>query len=147
MSGGSRILGVDYGRRRVGIAVSDPTGIIATGVGVLERTGRIAEEVARMAVELGAGSVVVGMPLTLRGGKGVMAREVEEFIADLVRACGLPVVAVDERFTSATAADTLIELGVPRKKRREKGRIDAMAAALILQDYLDSRGAGRGSRG
>jgi putative holliday junction resolvase len=134
-----RFLGVDYGRKRVGIAVSDPLGVIARGVGVLERRRTLASEVCRMASELGAGTVVVGMPFTLKGGKGEMALEVEAFIAELQRTCGLAVVTVDERFTSATAADTLIEMGVPKMKRREKGRIDTMAAALILQDFLDNR--------
>jgi putative Holliday junction resolvase len=134
-----RVLGVDYGRRRVGIAVSDPLGVIASGVAVLARTPALAAEVCRMAAGFGAGTVVVGLPLTLRGGKGEMALEVEAFIGELQQACGVEVVTVDERFTSATAADTLIEMGVPKMKRRQKGRIDSMAAALILQDYLDNR--------
>ena len=139
MPDGGRFLGIDYGRKRVGIAVSDPLGIIARGVGVLERKPSLAAEVCRMAAELGAQTLVVGMPLMLRGGKGEMALEVEAFIAELEGECGLPVVTVDERFTSAAAADTVLQMGVPRKKRRDKGRLDAMAAALILQDFLDSR--------
>jgi putative Holliday junction resolvase len=134
-----RILGVDYGRRRVGIAVSDPLGIIARGVGVLARTPGLAGEVCRMAAGFGAGTVVVGMPFTLRGEKGEMALEVEAFIVELRRACGLAVVTVDERFTSATAAGTLLEMRVPKMKRRRKGTLDSMAAALILQDFLDNR--------
>ncbi len=136
-----RILGVDYGRRRVGIAVSDPLGIIARGVTVLERTGTLAADICRIAAEFDAVTVVVGMPLTLRGEKGPIALEVEEFIAALGRTCGLSVVAVDERFTSATARSTQLEMGVPMKKRRVKSDIDRMAAALILQDYLDHRSA------
>ncbi len=140
MDGAPRVLGVDYGRKRVGIAVSDPLGIIARGVTVIERTKNLAADVCGIATELGAGSVVVGMPLTLDGGKGEMAREVEDFITALERVCGLPVIAVDERFSSSRARSTQIEMGVPRKKRRVKTEIDRMAAALILQDYLDSRG-------
>jgi len=147
MPGGGRVLGVDYGRRRVGIAVSDPLGVIARPLKVLARTASLAAEVGRTAAELGAGTVVVGLPLTLRGEKGGMALEVEAFVDELRRACGLEVVTVDERFTSATAADTMIEMGVPMKKRREKGRIDAMAAALILQDFLDNRPGSTGSTG
>jgi putative Holliday junction resolvase len=139
MPAGGRILGVDYGRARVGIAVSDPLGIIARGVGVLARTPGLAGEVCRMAEEFGAGTVVVGMPFTLRGEKGEMAVEVDAFIAGLQRACGLAVVTVDERFTSATAAGTLLEMRVPKMKRRRKGTLDSMAAALILQDFLDNR--------
>ncbi len=134
-----RILGVDYGRRRVGIAVSDPLGLIARGVTVLGRTGTLVADVCRIAAEFDAATVVVGMPLTLSGGRGEMALEVEEFIARLGRACGLRVIAVDERFTSAEARSTQLAMGVPKKKRRVKGDIDRMAAAIILQDYLDHR--------
>ncbi|HLF15314.1 MAG TPA: Holliday junction resolvase RuvX [Bacteroidota bacterium] len=136
-----RVLGIDYGRRRVGIAVSDPLGIIARGVTVLERTRTLAADICRLAAELGAGTLVVGMPLTLRGTKGEIAAEVEEFIAALERTCGLPVIAVDERFSSSRARSTQFKMGVPKKKRRIKTDIDRMAAALILQDYLDRRSA------
>jgi putative Holliday junction resolvase len=139
-----RVLGIDYGRARVGIAVSDPLGIVARGVTVLTRTGSLVADVCRIAAELGAGTLVVGMPLTLRGTKGEIAAEVEEFIAALRRECGLPVIAVDERFSSSRAEATMIDMGVPRKKRRVKGEVDRIAAALILQDYLD-RGAGPGA--
>lgn len=137
-----RVLGIDYGRVRVGIAVSDPLGIIARGVTVLKRTASLVEDVCRLAAELEAVTLVVGMPLTLRGTGGEIAAEVEEFIGALRKECGLPVIAVDERFSSSRAEATLIEMGVPKKKRRVKSEVDRMAAALILQDYLDrQRGA------
>ena len=69
----------------------------------------------------------------------------EAFVAELERDCGLPVTTVDERFSSRAATDTNLEMGVPKMKRRDKGRIDAMAAALILQDYLDDRPGPTGS--
>ena len=141
MEAAPRVLGIDYGRRRVGIAVSDPLGIIARGVTVLERTKTLVADICRIAAELGAGTVVVGMPLTLRGTKGEIAREVDEFIGALQRDCGLPVIAVDERFSSSEARSTQLKMGVPQKKRRVKSDIDLMAAALILQDYLDRKGA------
>lgn len=136
-----RILGIDYGRKRVGVAVSDPTGILATGVTVLERTRALAADVCRIAAELGATAVVVGLPLTLRGERGPMAREVQRFVDELGSACGLPVVTVDERFTSAEARETRIAMGVPRRKRRSREDVDRMAAAIILQGYLDDRSA------
>ncbi len=116
MEAAPRVLGIDYGRRRVGIAVSDPLGIIARGVTVLERTKTLVADVCRIAAELGAGTVVVGMPLTLRGTKGEIAREVDEFIGALQRDCGLPVIAVDERFSSSEARSTQFKMGVPQKK-------------------------------
>ncbi len=147
MPGAPRVLGIDYGRRRVGIAVSDPLGIIARGVTTLERTKTLAADICRIAAELGAETLVVGMPLTLNGARGEIAEDVEEFIAALERTCGLPVIAVDESFSSSRARSTQIDMGVPRKKRRVKTEIDRMAAAIILQDYLDSRSApGDGAR-
>ena len=126
-----RILGVDYGRRRVGIAVSDPLGIIARGVTVLERTGTLAADICRIAAEFDAVTVVVGMPLTLRGEKGPIALEVEEFIAARAHL---------RTPSSQSTSDS------PRRRpgrRSPDGRadeeapgeedIDRMAAALILQ--------------
>jgi putative Holliday junction resolvase len=138
-NGAPRVLGIDYGRKRVGVAVSDPLGVIARGVTVLERTATLVPEICAIAAGLGARTLVVGMPFMPRGTKGTMAREVEEFIAALERSCGLPVVAVDERFSSSRAQETRIAMGVPRKKRRNRADVDMMAAALILQDYLDER--------
>jgi len=138
MQPGKRILGIDYGRRRVGIALSDPTRVLARGLTVLGNGKTLIPDICRIIAEEEVGEVVVGLPLTLRGEKGEMALEVERFISRLGGACGVPVVPFDERHSSAGALSSMIDMGVPRKKRRDRGAIDRVAAALILQAYLDS---------
>ncbi len=140
----TRILGVDYGRKRVGIALSDPMNIIARGLTVLENGRTLIPKICGIAGREGVREIVVGLPLTLRGERGGMATEVEGFIERLRAACGLPVVAFDERHTSASALTSMIEMGVPRKKRSAKGAVDRVASAIILQAYLDELGSGRG---
>jgi putative Holliday junction resolvase len=135
---GGRILGVDYGRRRVGIAISDPTNVLARGLTVLENNGTLIPKICAIISSEGVGEVV-GLPLTRRGEKGEMAIEVERFMVRLGAACGLPVTGFDERHSSTSALSSMIEMGVPKKKRR-RGEIDRVASALILQSYLDSLG-------
>jgi putative Holliday junction resolvase len=135
---GRRILGVDYGRKRVGIALSDPLNIVARGLTFIENGKGLIPEICGIIAREHVEEVVVGMPLTLRGEKGEMAAEVERFIDRLAAACGLPVVPFDERHSSTGALSSMIEMGVPRKKRRVRGEIDRVAAALILQSYLDT---------
>jgi putative Holliday junction resolvase len=138
VTGKRRIIGIDYGTVRIGVAISDPLNIVARTLRVVpngpDAIGEIAAEVARFDV----GLVVVGFPVSLDGGRGTLAAEVEEFSAGLAAAAGVPVEHVDESFTSEMAKRSLIEAGVPRKKRREKGAVDAVASALILQHYLDT---------
>jgi len=134
----SRILGIDYGARRIGIAVTDPLRIIAKGIAVLENTPGVLDELRRLIEEYAVTEVVVGMPYTLQGEIGPKAKEVEQFIARLEKELHLQVKRFDERFTSRAAQETMIAMGVRRKKRRIKGNIDMMAAALILQEYLES---------
>jgi len=137
---GTRILGIDYGSKRIGIAVSDPLNIIARGVTVLPNTPKMIEEIKRMAEEFGVEKIVVGIPYNLKGRKDSMAEEVEGFIRLLASELKVEIVRQDERFTSRTARQTLLEMNVGKMKRRSKGRIDEMASALILQGYLDRTG-------
>jgi putative Holliday junction resolvase len=135
----SRILAIDYGTRRIGIAVSDPLQIIARGVTTIDHTAKAVERICAFVREFEAGIIVVGMPLTLRGEKGRSATDAEAFAGQLKEAAGVDVVFWDERFSSQTAHETLLKMGVGKKARRSKERIDEMAAAIILQGYLDSR--------
>ena len=122
-----KVLALDYGRARTGIAVSDPTGTIARPVGVVERArteqglARLAELIAEHEVE----RVVVGLPLTLRGERGEQARETEDFIETLAGVTDVPVTAFDERFTTDLAEQT----PAPAAE-------DARAAAHLLSSYL-----------
>jgi putative holliday junction resolvase len=122
-----KVLALDYGRARTGVAVSDPTGTIARPVGVVERA-RTEQGLARLAeliVRNKAERVVVGLPLTLRGERGEQARETEEFIEALARVTDVPVVPFDERFTTDLAEQTPAEAAE-----------DARAAAHLLSSYL-----------
>lgn len=131
-----RILAVDWGERRIGIAVSDALGILATGLPTLEIRGE-AEAVARVADTIRtmeADSVVVGLPLTLAGEKGEAALAAERFAARLREVSNVPVVLHDERLTSAMAERRMRERG--EKSRGRKGKVDEGAAVVLLEGWL-----------
>ncbi|MDX1389421.1 MAG: Holliday junction resolvase RuvX [Acidobacteriota bacterium] len=137
-----RILGLDLGDVRVGLALSDPLGITAQPAGTLDRKGGppLVERIRSLVAEHGVTRIVVGRPLLLSGAVGERAAE-SEAVARQLRAV-LPDVEVelwDERLTTAEAERVMIAADVSRKKRRSK--IDTLAAVLILQSYMDARGA------
>ena len=134
-----RILGVDFGLQRIGIAVSDPMNIIAQGVRVIQHTPNAVQEIKRLADDYDADVIVVGLPLNLQGNKGLMAETAGKFIAELKHVTGREIVPWDERFTSKSAKDTLLMMGTSKKQRRNKEQIDLLASAIILQGYLDRR--------
>lgn len=135
-----RILGIDFGSRRVGISLSDPLQIIAQPYDTLQNDSKIFRTLCTIIENENVGLVIVGMPLNLKGEKGQKAQEVELFINRLTEATTTEVVRWDERFTTSIAQQTLLDMGTKRQERRtKKGRVDAMAAAIILQSYLDSR--------
>lgn len=123
-----KVLALDYGRARTGVAVSDPTGTIARPVGVVERAGteRGLAELAALVRKYEVEHVVVGLPLTLRGEHGEQARETELFMEALAAAVGVPVVPFDERFTTDLAEQMA---GADAEQ-------DARAAAHLLSSYL-----------
>ena len=136
-----RALGADVGERRIGLAVSDPSGLIASPLAVLRRAegdDAVGEIVAR-ADELGAKVIVVGMPVDLRGELGVAAQRIAEFVEALRARSPVPVETWDERLTSAAAARAMREAGLT--ERDQRGQVDKVAAALILQSWLDKRRA------
>ncbi len=138
----ARLLGVDFGERRVGLALSDPTGTIARPLPTLKRRrGKRppVAPVARLVEENDVEEIVVGLPLTLEGEDSEWTREVRDFGEKLAERTGRPVAFQDERMTSVRAERAVRSLGLPKQKREEKERIDAAAAVLILQAYLDSR--------
>lgn len=127
-----RVLALDYGRARTGVAISDPSGTLARPFGVVERaaTPRGLEEIAAIARREAAGRLVVGLPLTLKGERGEQARETERFVEALRAVLDLPVETFDERFTSVLA-----EREEPRSGAT--GSVDARAAAHLLSTYLE----------
>ncbi|GGJ12001.1 putative pre-16S rRNA nuclease [Alicyclobacillus cellulosilyticus] len=136
-----RILAVDYGQARIGLALSDPTGMVAQALAVLPRRSdaEAAAEVARLAQDHGVERIVVGLPRNMDGSEGETAARCRRFARQLTAASGLPVEMYDERLTTAAAERMLVAADVGRRKRRQV--LDAVAATLLLQGYLDARRA------
>lgn len=134
------VLGVDYGRRRVGLAVTDREEIICTPLATLQvkSAGDAVQQCARMVAEQGAGLVVVGMPINMDGSIGPKAKETEAFVTALRQAVPCEVNTWDERLSTVTAEDALLEAGLTRGKRR--ARVDKVAAQVILRSFLDEGG-------
>lgn len=135
----SRILGVDYGGRRIGLALSDPLWIIAKPFKVIDRkkTEDYLSAILEIAKENDVERIVVGVPLTLRGEHSQQTEIVNKFIEELFSVGKIRVIPIDERLSSVAAKLSLREQGV--KTGHEKGRVDETAAAIILQEYLDSQ--------
>jgi putative Holliday junction resolvase len=134
-----RVLGIDFGERRIGIAISDPGGTFALPHGALGRSDDASaiRALAALAREEGIGRIVVGEPLRADGSAGSAARRARSFARKLAAETGLPVETIDETLTSRAADERLAEAGVPAAKRA--GRRDALAAQLLLQEALDRR--------
>lgn len=119
----------------MGLALSDPLGLTATPLAVVDRTIAL-EEIARLAQIHDVGTIVVGLPTSLGGGEGRSAADARSLGDQLTRATTAEIVYLDERFTSRMAESALLESGMKRRER--KTTIDKVAAAIILQDYLNS---------
>lgn len=134
-----RYLGLDVGDRRIGVALSDETATLATGLDTLERVGpkKDANAVVALAQRHDAAEIVVGLPRSLDGSVGPQAEKVLEFMQSLRARTRIPVVPWDERFTTLMAQQALIEADVSRARRRSV--VDKVSAVLILQSYLDYR--------
>ncbi|MCA9737840.1 MAG: Holliday junction resolvase RuvX [Gemmatimonadetes bacterium] len=136
----ARFLGIDFGERRVGVAVSDPTGRLASPLTTLVRRAGKRPPLAdleRIAREQEAAGLVLGLPLDLDGEETEWTQEVRAFGVTLVRRLGIPLHFQDERLTSVRAERAIRSSGLPRGKREDRTRVDAAAAALILQLWLD----------
>lgn len=135
----ARILGIDYGERRIGLALSDPTGIIARPLLTLDQKEDSDWNSTLLAIcrEQEVGSIVVGYPLNMKGEKSPQTDKVDQFILLLKKITPLPVHTYDERLTSVAARRELVRQGI--KTRHDKGAVDQTAAALLLQDYLDAK--------
>ena len=147
MSAATRLLGVDYGDVRVGLAASDPDRKIAFPLATYERQGRErdAEYFRALVGEEQVGALVVGLPVHLDGREGQKAGEARAFGKWLGEVTGLPVVFWDERFTSVEAEGYLLSAGLTNKRRKE--RRDRVAAQILLQTYLDAGCPGEAAPG
>jgi putative Holliday junction resolvase len=134
-----RIVAIDYGTKRVGIAVTDPLRIIATALDTIHSKDTIAF-LKEYNDKEGIECFVVGMPKTLANEDSSNAKFVKIFIKELQKAFpGKKIIAVDERFTSSIALDTMIRGGMSKKDRRNKENVDKISATIILQSFLESR--------
>jgi putative Holliday junction resolvase len=143
MDSGMRALGIDFGERRIGLAISDPEGRVAVPLATLERRNdrSALAQIAAIAREEGVGRLFLGEPVDLFGNRGPVAERVRRFAVRLAERTGLPVELVDEALTSVEAARRLRQAGVD--VRREPGKVDAMAAQILLQDVLDRPSTGQ----
>jgi putative holliday junction resolvase len=132
-----RSLGLDVGDRRIGVAMSDPSGILASPLTIIERSGDIAdiEAIAKIIKNNDIGKIIIGLPLSLDGGSGMQAEKVKYFASKLVGYIDIPVEYRDESFTTASARKLMLE--TMSKKARRQTKDDAIAAAFILQHFLD----------
>ena len=133
----SRILGIDYGEKRIGLAISDPLGITAQGLESYVRRGTADDfrHFKEICSSKQVSKCVVGLPLMMNGDTGPKAKEVLEWKAKLEKETGLPVETWDERLTTREVERLMISQGMSRQKRKDKN--DLLAAVLILQNYLD----------
>lgn len=141
----ARLLGIDYGERRIGLALSDPLAMIAQPLPTLTRRRGKRPPYTDLLAIIDANEVaevVIGLPLTPQGDESDWTREVREFGDGLRKRVDVELHYVDERMTSARAERAVRSLGLRKAEREDKGRIDAAAATLILQAHLDARGAG-----
>lgn len=134
-----KILGIDYGEKRIGLAVSDEMEVTARGISVIERKSKKAdaEAIAAAVAEHDAAAIVVGYPLRLDGSAGIQCEKVDRFIAALKEVISVPVIPWDETLSTKEAEGLMREAGVRRGKKR--GMVDRIAAAVILQDYLNRK--------
>ena len=132
-----RVLGIDFGEARMGLAVSDPTGFLASGIGTVKVTGfkSAVEAAAKAALENNVGLIGVGLPVNMDGSQGARADKCRDFAKEVGELSGIKVEMYDERRTTILAAGFMNETGTFGKKRKDA--IDTLSAQIILQSYLD----------
>ena len=137
-----RVMALDLGEKRIGVALCDPDGVLASPYTTIERSGDLAadhREIFSTVADVGAERVVVGLPLSMSGEKGRAALAAEKEVQKLRKALPVPVELVDERLTTVSAARALTAAGVSARRQRKGGRIDQEAAVVLLQSWLDAR--------
>jgi putative Holliday junction resolvase len=135
-----RLLALDVGERRIGVAVSDPTGTLARPLTIITRASRQADfqAIAQLVEDTAAERIIVGLPLSLDGTEGPQARTVRRYAERLAQTVSVEIEFWDESYSSAMASEILRDKGKRRRRRLVREAIDAAAAAVILQSYLDA---------
>jgi putative Holliday junction resolvase len=138
----SRILAIDFGERRIGLAVSDPLGITAQGLPTIDtrKSRNVFAEILSIIEDKQVARIVVGMPMNMNGSIGAKGEEVGKFVRELTQRTGISVETWDERLTTVQSLRSMKEMGVKQKK---KGTADRISATLILQGYLDRHSQSR----
>lgn len=140
----AKILGIDHGIVRIGIAVSDESSTIAFGREIILNNKDVFAKIKKFILDEYITQIVIGYPLNLKGERSEQTLSVEKFETELKNALSAPpfsnitITRWDERFTSKMASDSMLESGMKKKKRQQKGNIDIISASLMLQSYLDS---------
>lgn len=137
----SRILGIDYGTKRIGVAIGDTETRIASPLKTLPGSGNIASDakaVSKVANEEEVAAIVVGLPISMNEGESEQTKLTRKFSDDLIRVCKMPIHLQDERLSSFAADDVLQDAGVTSRKAKKAGLTDRIAAQKILQAYLDA---------
>jgi putative Holliday junction resolvase len=133
-----RMLGIDYGKKRIGLAITDPLNIFAYGLTGLNNNEKIFEQLKKIIDEYDVGRIVIGYPLRENGEFSHSTKDVLEFVDELKKRFDIEIELWDETYTSKIAAKKAIEIGMKKKDRRNKKEIDKLAAQTILSDYLES---------
>ena len=134
-----RIVGIDYGRKRVGVAVSDPLGIFASALETVH-SAKIIEYLKKYAENENVVLFVVGYPINMNGAPSEAAKDIDIFLKHLAKAFpNIPVHLEDERFTSVLAHQAMLNVGLKKKARQDKALVDEISATIILQSYLESK--------
>lgn len=142
MNNQTRFLGIDFGHKRIGIAISDPLNIIARSMCVIENNSCTIEKLRKIIGDYKIHTIVVGLPLTLKGTKSQVSANVEKFIEMLKNNFDVNIIQWDERFSSIQAQHSMRALGLKKKQRQSKTLANEIAAAIILQSYLDKYNLG-----
>jgi putative Holliday junction resolvase len=148
-----RVMGIDFGSKRIGVAISDPMGIIAGGLGTFPNDHHIWNTILDIVKKMSITKIVIGRPIRLSGEEGSSSSKASEFGKRLKErlheeyAKEVEIIEWDERFTTTMAQRTQIELGIKKKERRKKANLDRIASQLILQSYLDFQSHLKNSRG
>lgn len=135
----SRVMSIDYGEKRIGVALSDEMQIIASQSFVIHNSENAITEILLQVKNNNVSKIVIGLPLTLKSKSSQMTEQVTEFAKKITEQSIIDVVFWDERLTSKMAIGAIQQLGLKKKKRQEKSKIDELAATFILQSYLDSK--------
>lgn len=131
-----RIVGIDFGEKRIGIAITDPLGIFAQPLTTLLNDDKFWKGLESILAQYDIAEIVVGYPLKESGDKGEITGKIDQFVKTLEKKFKVPVELADERYSSGIAKERVIASVTSKKKRRDKGLIDKNAAAVILEDYM-----------